>query len=62
MNNDSVRLAIVMFALLVVAFPFIGLTPLTILLIGTILGWGIQMLIIVIRATKASKPQASDAE
>ncbi|MFK8183277.1 MAG: hypothetical protein AB8B99_07865 [Phormidesmis sp.] len=43
--------------LLLVVFPFAGLTPLIILLLVAILGWGVQMANIVLGATQASDPE-----
>lgn len=54
MNNDIVRLAILLSILFLIAFPFAGLAPLTLLLFAAILGWAIQMANTIMGAMKTS--------
>lgn len=53
MNNDWVRLAIILSILLLIAFPFAGLAPLTLLFAVGVVGWGARLLETIISATEA---------
>ncbi len=52
MNNDFVRLVILLSVLLMLVFPFAGLAPLTLILFAAIIGWMFQMAGTVIGATE----------
>lgn len=54
MNSDWVRLAIILSILLLIAFPFAGLAPLTLLFFVAVCGWGVQLFSTVIGATESS--------
>lgn len=54
MKNDVVRLAVLLSILFLIAFPFAGLAPLTLLIFASVLGWAVQMATTIIGATKAS--------
>ncbi|MEL6471688.1 MAG: hypothetical protein AAFQ74_18340 [Cyanobacteria bacterium J06623_4] len=51
MNNDWVRLAILLSILLLIAFPFAGLAPLTLLFFVAVCGWAFQLASTIIDAT-----------
>ena len=52
MNNDFVRLAILLSVLLMLVFPFAGLAPLMLILFAAVVGWMFQMAGTVIGATE----------
>ncbi len=52
MNNDFIRLAILLSVLTMLVFPFAGLAPLTLILFAAVVGWMAQMAGIVIGATE----------
>ena len=52
MNNNFVRLAILLSFLFMLVFPFAGLAPLTLVLFAAVIGWMFQMAGIVIGATE----------
>ena len=54
MNNDWVRLSILLSVFLLLLFPFAGLAPLTLLFFIAVLGWAVRLANTVIDAT-ASK-------
>lgn len=54
MNNELVRLSILLSILFLVAFPFAGLAPLMLLLFVAVLGWAVQMANTIIGSTGAS--------
>ncbi|MEL6556073.1 MAG: hypothetical protein AAFQ63_21820 [Cyanobacteria bacterium J06621_11] len=53
MNNDWVRLAILLSILLLIAFPFAGLAPLSLLFFVAVAGWISRLLGTIIAATEA---------
>ncbi|NJM96024.1 MAG: hypothetical protein HC800_01330 [Phormidesmis sp. RL_2_1] len=55
MNNDLVRVVILLCILLVIAFPFAGLAPLTLLLLVALCGWAFQLVTTIIDAAQSSE-------
>ncbi|KPQ32906.1 MAG: Chloroplast import component protein (Tic20) [Phormidesmis priestleyi Ana] len=61
MNNDFVRLAILLSVLLLIVFPFAGLAPLALLLFVALCGWAFQLVSTIIGATEgATEPSEAD--
>ncbi|MEO1622971.1 MAG: hypothetical protein AAFU53_18310 [Cyanobacteria bacterium J06632_3] len=54
MNSDLGRLAILLSIFLLIAFPFVGFAPLTLLLSVAVAGWGFRLVTTIIAATEAS--------
>lgn len=54
MNNDIVRLAILLSVLLLIAFPFAGLAPLIVLFFIAVCGWAFQLANTIITATETT--------
>lgn len=54
MNNDLVRLTILLSVLLLIAFPFAGLAPLIILFFIAVCGWAFQLANTIITATETT--------
>ncbi len=52
MDNDWVRLTILLSVLLLIAFPFAGLAPLTLLFFAAVCGWAFQLASTIIGATE----------
>ncbi len=52
MSNSWVRLTILLSILLLVAFPFAGLAPLTLLFFAAVAGWAFQLASTIITATE----------
>lgn len=52
MDNSLVRLTILLTVLLLVAFPFAGLAPLTLLFFAAVCGWAFQLANTIISATE----------
>ena len=52
MNNSWVRLVILLSILLLIAFPFAGLAPLSILFFAAVAGWAFQLATTIITATE----------
>ncbi|MEL6353362.1 MAG: hypothetical protein AAFR58_16665 [Cyanobacteria bacterium J06627_28] len=57
MNNDWVRLAILLSIFLLIVFPFAGLAPLTLLFLVGVLGWAVQLAKTVISATDSAEAE-----
>lgn len=57
MNNDWARLAILLSIFLLIAFPFAGLAPLTLLFLVGVLGWAVQLAKTVISATGSAETE-----
>ena len=51
MNSDWIRLTILLTILLLIAFPFAGLAPLTLLFFVAVGGWAVQLASTIIGAT-----------
>jgi hypothetical protein len=54
MNSDLFRLVVLLSVLLLIAFPFVGLAPLTLLLVIGVFGWIFQLVTTIISATESS--------
>lgn len=52
MDNNWVRLTILLSVLLLIAFPFAGLAPLTLLFFAAVCGWAFQLASTIIGATE----------
>lgn len=52
MQNSWVRLIILLSVLLLIAFPFAGLAPLSLLFFAAVAGWAFQLATIIIGATE----------
>jgi len=52
MKSDWSKLAILLSILLLIAFPFAGLAPLTLLLFVGVLGWGFRLVTTIFSATE----------
>ena len=52
MSNNLVRLTILLSVLLLIAFPFAGLAPLTLLFFAAVCGWAFQLANTIITATE----------
>ena len=55
MNNDWVRLTILLSILLLIAFPFAGLAPLTLLFFVAVFGWAFRLANTIITATEPTE-------
>ncbi|MEM9151036.1 MAG: hypothetical protein AAGB19_11350 [Cyanobacteria bacterium P01_F01_bin.3] len=53
MNSDLGRLAILLSILLLIAFPFFGFAPLTLLFFVGVAGWGFRLVTTIIAAAEA---------
>ncbi|MGC1308050.1 MAG: hypothetical protein WA885_12550 [Phormidesmis sp.] len=53
MNNDWVRLTILLSVLLLMIFPFAGLAPLMLLFFAVVVGWAFQLASTIIGATES---------
>lgn len=61
MNSDWVRLTVLLTVLLLIAFPFAGLAPLTLLFFVAIGGWAVQLAGTIIGATDGA-PEPTEVE
>ena len=52
MGNNLIRLTILLSVLLLIAFPFAGLAPLTLLFFAAVCGWAFQLANTIITATE----------
>lgn len=52
MNNDFMRLAVLLSILLLIVFPFAGLAPLLLIVFAAVFGWMLQLAGTVIGATE----------
>ncbi|MGD1899906.1 MAG: hypothetical protein ACFB16_23530 [Phormidesmis sp.] len=57
MNNEWARLAILLSILLLIAFPFAGLAPLTLLFFVAVCGWAFRLASTIISATEAPESE-----
>ncbi|MEO0770393.1 MAG: hypothetical protein AAFY72_13360 [Cyanobacteria bacterium J06649_4] len=57
MENNWVRLAILLSILLLIVFPFAGLAPLTLLFLVAVLGWAVRLANTVIEATASEETE-----
>jgi hypothetical protein len=55
MNNDWVKLSILLSILLLIAFPFAGLAPLLLLFFVAVLGWAFRLASTIITATEPTE-------
>ncbi|MGB3570700.1 MAG: hypothetical protein WA783_15685 [Phormidesmis sp.] len=55
MNNDWVRLTILLSILLLIVFPFAGLAPLTLLFFAAVCGWAFRIAGTIIGATEPTE-------
>ncbi len=60
MNNEWVRLTVLLTLLLLVVFPFAGLAPLTLLFFVGICGWAFRIAGTIISATEPTELTESD--
>ncbi len=60
MNNDWVRLAILLSVLLLLVFPFAGLAPIALLLFIGVCGWAFQLAGTIIGATDSGATDSPD--
>jgi TM2 domain-containing membrane protein YozV len=61
-DNNWVRLAILLSVLLLLAFPFAGLAPLTLLLVVGICGWIFRLIETIVNAKEADKNDSVASE
>jgi fatty acid desaturase len=61
-DNNWVRLAILLSVLLLLAFPFAGLAPLILLLIVGICGWIFRLIETIVNAQEANKDDSVASE
>ncbi len=62
MDNNWVRLAILLSVLLLIAFPFAGLAPLTLLLVVGLCGWLFRLVETIVNANEANKDDSVASE
>jgi hypothetical protein len=61
-KNDWARLAILLSVLFLLAFPFAGLAPLTLLLFVALCGWVFQLFTTVMTATESTGTDSTRSE